>query len=333
MKKSKLIVLQFLIVAVLISTSVYAVSANIGASISKSTVKKGETVTATLSIKDIGSNEKIGTIEGYINYNKDIFETITVDSIQKNSDGTVTIGNENLKVEDVSNGEATSSSSFVAFNSKPITEGKDAKIVIDLSNGVSSNTDLLKIDFKLKSNVTDGQVQNAISYSNFTLYTPSGEKMAENLSQNLNLTISSTASNPGDNDDDDNKNEQQNPNQNKPVEQDKNEAKDPSGSTQDNNKNENKDTGNNNKNNNTNTNTNKNNNTNTNTNKNNNQNTNKNTNKSTNSNSAVKASDKNEGQASGVLPATGAQVVMIPIIVLIILAYVSYNRYIKYKDI
>ena len=324
MKKCKLILLQVLVSILLISTSVYAASANIGATVSKSSVKKGETVTATLSLVDVGEGKKVGTIEGYINYNTSIFETITVENIQKDADGNVKIGSETLKVEDVTDGKNVSdTNACVVFNAKP-SGNNNVKILIDLANGISSDTELLKIDFKVKSNVSEGQIQNAISFSNFTLFSTSVEEggIADDLSKNINLTITSDSStpvtpdnpsepddqNPGDDDKNENVNNNDNDNRNE-------------------NTNNNKDT-------NTNTNTNRNTNTNTNTNRNTNTNTNSNTNRNTNTNSnSNRNAQNNNDQISGSLPATGAKMFVVPMIVLIILAYISYNRYIKYKDI
>ncbi len=322
MKKSKLIILQLFIAAVLISTSVYAaVSTTIGVSVPNASVKRGNKVTVTLSLKDVDSSKKVTSVEGYVNYNTNIFETITVDSIQKNSDNTVDIGNEKLKVEDLTNadlGSLPNSSAYVAFNGSPRGEENNTKIVIDFNNGITSNTDLLKIDFKVKSDATLGEVKDAISYSNFRI-TAGSETVEVTEKINLNIEAAGNPTNPDDNKDDD-KNEK--PNE-KPS--DKNENKNNSNDD----KNQNK---NNSKNENKNVNTNKNTN---NTNKN--VNTNKNTNNANKSSniSGNKASNvnRNEGTASGVLPATGAKIVIIPAIVLAVLAYVSYKKYVNYKDI
>lgn len=322
MKKSKLIILQLFIAAVLISTSVYAaVSTTIGVSVPNASVKRGNKVTVTLSLKDVDSSKKVTSVEGYVNYNTNIFETITVDSIQKNSDNTVDIGNEKLKVEDLTNadlGSLPNSSAYVAFNGSPRGEENNTKIVIDFNNGITSNTDLLKIDFKVKSDATLGEVKDAISYSNFRI-TAGSETVEVTEKINLNIEAAGNPTNPDDNKDDD-KNEK--PNE-KPS--DKNENKNNSNDD----KNQNK---NNSKNENKNVNTNKNTN---NTNKN--VNTNKNTNNANKSSniSGNKASNvnRNEGTASGVLPATGAKIVIIPAIVLAVLAYVSHKKYVNYKDI
>ena len=287
MKKNKLILVQVFIILILLCTSVYAASTTIGLSASSTSLNKGDTVTVTLSLQDVDSSKKVESIEGYINYNTNVIEAISVDSIQKNEDNTVTIGNETLKVEDLTNAninEIPTSSSYVSFNGNPSGDN-NSRIVIDFQDGITTDEDLLKIDFKVKENATEGEIKDAISYSMFVI--TAGSEQSEEITKSVTLTIASAST--GDNNDDDN-------NQNK--------------------------------NENTNKNTNKN--TNQNANRNSNSNTNSNTNRNSNTNSA---GNQDDNTVSGILPATGAKVIIVPAIVLIILAIVSYNRYVKYKDI
>lgn len=287
MKKNKLILVQVFIILILLCTSVYAASTTIGLSASSTSLNKGDTVTVTLSLQDVDSSKKVESIEGYINYNTNVIEAISVDSIQKNEDNTVTIGNETLKVEDLTNAninEIPTSSSYVAFNGNPSGDN-NSRIVIDFQDGITTDEDLLKIDFKVKENATEGEIKDAISYSMFVI--TAGSEQSKEITKSVTLTIKSASA--GDNNDDNN-------NQNK--------------------------------NENTNKNTNKN--TNQNTNRNSNSNTNSNTNRNSNTNSA---GNQDDNTVSGILPATGAKVIIVPAIVLIILAIVSYNRYVKYKDI
>lgn len=317
MKKNKLIILQLFIATVLICTSVYAaVSTTIGISVPSSTVKRGSTVTVTLSLKDVDSSKKVTSVEGYVNYDTSIFEPITVDSIQKNSDNTVEIGNEKLKVEDLTNanlGSLPNSSAYVAFNGSPRGNENNSKIVIDFNNGITNDVDLLKIDFKVKSDAELGVVGEAITYSNFHI--TAGSETIE-VTEKMSLSIQAgEVQKP-----DDNKNENKNPTN----PSDKNE-------NQNNDKNQNK---NNSKNENTNKNKNENKNVNNNANKNAQRNENKNANANKNSNdNKVANKNRNDGTAGGVLPAAGAKLVIIPAIVLAVVAYISYKRYIKYKDI
>ena len=296
MKKNKLILLQLMIAATLICTSVYAaVNTTISLSASGTTVHRGDEITVTLALEDVDSSKKVESIEGYINYNKDILETVTVDSIEKNENGTVKIGDEELPVEDLTNkAEVSSTDSYVAFNGSP-SSGNDIKIVIDFKNGISSDVELLKIKFKVKSDAELGTVANAISYEMFQI--TAGNETLPDITKNINLTVEKVATE-----------EPDNTPENKPV----------------NNTNTNKNTNNTVKN--TNTNTNKN----TNTTKNNaTKNTNTNTAKQTNSAN----SNKDNTVAGASIPAAGSKVVILPVIVLIVLAYISYNKYMKYKNI
>lgn len=296
MKKNKLILLQLMIAATLICTSVYAaVNTTISLSASGTTVHRGDEITVTLALEDVDSSKKVESIEGYINYNKDILETVTVDSIEKNENGTVKIGDEELPVEDLTNKtEVSSTDSYVAFNGSP-SSGNDIKIVIDFKNGISSDVELLKIKFKVKSDAELGTVANAISYEMFQI--TAGNETLPDITKNINLTVEKVATE-----------EPDNTPENKPV----------------NNTNTNKNTNNTVKN--TNTNTNKN----TNTTKNNaTKNTNTNTAKQTNSAN----SNKDNTVAGASIPAAGSKVVILPVIVLIVLAYISYNKYMKYKNI
>lgn len=288
MKKNKLILLQVFIILILLCTSVYAASTTIGLSPSNTSLNKGDTVTITLSLQDVDSSKKVESIEGYINYNTNVIEAISVDSIQKNEDNTVTIGNETLKVEDLTNAninEIPTSSSYVAFNGNP-SGNNNSRIVIDFQDGITTDEDLLKINFKVKENATEGEIKDAISYSMFVI--TAGSEQSEEITKSVTLTVKSTSAG--------NNNNNANNNQNK----------------------------------NENTNRNTNQNTNQNTNRNSNSNTNSNTNRNSNTNSA---GNQEDNTVSGILPATGAKVIIVPAIVLIILALISYNKYVKYKDI
>ncbi len=305
MKKNKLILLQLFIAFVLICTSVYAtVNATIDVSTSETTVEAGKNVSVKLSLKNV--DKKVTNIEGYINYNKDVLETLTVDSIEKNEDGTVKIGNETLKVEDVTTG-VSGSDSGISFNGDP-SSNNDSKIVIDFKDGITSDTDLLTINFKVKSTAKIGDIEKAISYSMFVI--TAGDETSEEITKDVSLTIkAATPSNP----DDDNK---PSDDDKKPDEGDKKPDDDKKPSEDDNKKNTT-----NNAVNNANTNTNKVNNTNT--------NTNKNTNKVNNTNTNT----KDNTVAGTTIPAAGAKLIVIPAIVLIVLAYLTYNKYRDMKDI
>ena len=300
MKKRKLVLLKLFIAFVLIATSVYAtVNTTIVLSTEEATAYRGDTIEVTLSLKDVEEEKKIQSVAGYINYDENIIEAINVDSIKKTEENTVTIGNEILSVEDLTNAteeNMPTTSAYVAFNGNPTTEN-DSRIVIDFKEGISEDTELLTINFKVKETATIGEVEKAISYSMFVV--TAGSEESEEITKDIKITVKSVV--PGEYGNN-NTNENVNQNQNENVNVNKN----------------------------TNQNTNQNTNTNTNTNKVTNKATNTNTNKVTNTktNNVV-----DNTVSSSKIPAAGAKVIIIPTIILIILAYVSYNRYIKYKNI
>lgn len=309
MKKTKLILLQLFIAFVLISTSVYAtVNTTIALSLNEATAFRGDTVEVTLSLKDVEEDKKIQSVAGYINYDENVIEAITVDSIKKSDDNKVTIGNETLNVEDLTDADLEdipTTSAYIAFNGNPTTEN-DARIVIDFDGGITEDTELLTIKFKVKETATIGEVEKAISYSMFVI--TAGSEESEEITKDIKLTVKAVDA--GDNEGNNTNNEAKNENENENVNTNTNNANTIENKT----KNE------------TNTNTNKAGNTNTN------KATNTNTNKNVNSNNSVNNTSDNT-VSSVKIPAAGAKVILIPAIILIILAYVSYNRYMKYKNI
>lgn len=311
MKKTKLILLQLFIAFVLISTSVYAtVNTTIALSLNEATAFRGDTVEVTLSLKDVEEDKKIQSVAGYINYDENVIEAITVDNIKKSDDDKITIGNEILNVEDLTNAELDdipTTSAYIAFNGNPTTEN-DARIVIDFEKGITEDTELLTIKFKVKETATIGEVEKAISYSMFVI--TAGSEESEEITKDIKLTVKAVAAGEeeGNNTNNETKNEAKNEakNENTNTNKEKNEATNTNKAT--------------------NTNTNKAGNTNTN------KTTNTNTNKNVNSNNSVNNTSDNT-VSSVKIPAAGAKVILIPAIILIILAYVSYNRYMKYKNI
>ena len=319
MRKNKLILLQLVIAFVLISTSVYAaLTTTITLSIAEAVAFRGDTVDVTLSLEDVDSDKKIQSVAGYINYDENVIEALNVDSIQKDENNTVTIGNEILSVEDLTDADVNkipTSSAYVAFNGNP-TSDNDSRIVIDFKNGISEDTDLLTIKFKVKSTATLGEVEDAISYSMFVA--TAGSEETEEITRNIKLTVKAVENNE---ENDNNNTNLENNNENTNSNTNQNVNKENTNTNTDRNTNTN--TGKN-----TNTNTNKNTNTNTA------RNTNTNTNKNTNTNTGKNTNTNTDGTVAGSkLPATGAKVIIIPAIILIVVAYVSYNKYIKYKDI
>ena len=294
MKKNKLILLQIFVAFTLICSSVYAaVNTTIAVKASKNSVLRGEKVSVTLSLENV-DNEKVEEVEGYVNYDSNIVEPITFESIQKDAENKVKIGNEVLVVEDVTKGNLSASSGYIGFNSDP-SSGNDTRFVIEFNDGITEDVDLMTIDFVVKEDATLGEIKNAITYSTFVV--TADAETSEEITKNVTLTVKAENA-PADDDSNENKNENTNSNENKNT----------NSNTNTNSKNENK-------------NTNKNTNTNT--------NQNKNTNKAGNTNTNTK-----DNTVSGTnLPATGAKMIIIPAIVLLVLVYVSYNKYMKYKNV
>lgn len=274
--KSKLVVLQVFIAIMLVCTSVYAsVETSIGVKVSKSTLNRGDSIDVTLSLEGIKADQKIKNVEGYINYDKNILEKVTYESIVKDNDKKVKIGDETLTVEDITNSDnINSSSAYVAFNGSPESDN-DIKIIIDLNKGITKDTELLTIKFKVKDNADIKEVKDAIKYA-FTA--SDGTEKSEEMTKNITLTIEKKVEQPNDD-----KKENNTANENKAEKA----------------------------NNNTTNNTN---------------NTNRNTNKVNNTNTDNTLAKNN-------LPQTGAKVFVIPAIILIALAYISYNKYIRMKGI
>ena len=198
MKKSKLIIMHILIaIAVLCCTNVYAaVSATIGVNPTSATVERGQTFTVTLSLKNVNTSKKVESISGYINYNKNVIETLEFEDIQKDANGCVTIGPETLTVEDLTDkpiNKISDLTAYVAFNGNP-SSGNDSKIVIDFNNGISSNTDLIKINFRVKETAPVGDISEAITYKMFVV--TENEEESAGTTEKINLTVKDHAVEP-----------------------------------------------------------------------------------------------------------------------------------------
>jgi hypothetical protein len=189
MKKKVIAVLMCLIIAVLCN-SVYATfNGDFLLKYSDETIKAGQTITVTLNVKNISGTDKgVETIEGYINIDEDIFEPLTVKSIKTNDDGKVVIGTQELAVQDLTNSSNTDGiiSEGVSFNGNPISDN-DAKIVIDLETPIKEDTDIITIEFKVKSDATLGEAVDAIKYDMFVMY--SGTDMTNSAKSSLSFTV------------------------------------------------------------------------------------------------------------------------------------------------
>ena len=304
-KKNKLILIQTLIaIVILITTTVYAaISVKLELSVSNSKLAPGDEVTVKLSIKDIQvSDEGITNIDGYINYDKNIIEPLTVNSIVRDSDGRVTIGNNKLSVEDLTGATSVNTgdnTTGIVFNGKPASNN-DCRLLIGLATPIKEDTDLITIKFKIKQNATLGEFENAIKYDMFVI--TAGEEKTPAISEAVTLTVDKvTNPKPENNVENETKNEVENEVKNEVKNETKNNVSNkPNSNTSVNNTSKN---------------------------------TSNNT-SNTNKNNVVNNTNKVDNSALvGKLPKAGSRIMILPIVAVIILAYISYNRYMKYKDI
>ncbi len=371
MNRKSIIVSVFLLIIMLLCSSVYAVfDADFQLKYDKQTVKAGDTIKVTLKVLNITGTEKgVENIEGYINVDKNIIEPITVDNIEKDENGKVVIGDMKLNIQDLTNATNTDSiqENGIVFNGKPLS-GNDAKIIMDFPKPLTTDTETLTMNFKVKEDAKIGKVEKAIQYNMFVMY--SGEEKTVSATGSLDITVEESE-------------------HNWVVDTEKSKAatceedgytyyvcsicgktktevikatghkfgdwkvvKEATTTsegqkqrtcsvcgeveTQTISKLKDTNTNTNNTNNNTNTNNVTNNvvnNTNTNTNKNNNTNGNNTVKNNTTNNAGNSANTTDKTTSNKVLPAAGAVNLIIPAIVLIAIAYACYNKYIKYKDI
>ena len=301
--KKKLLLLYVFIAFVVLCSNVYAViTMDLSLITNNTKVEPGSDLLVTVNLKNL--SDAISSVEGYINVDENVIKDITKDIIV-DTDGKINITSGNVvtnKLTYAFNPSTTDADYDVIFNTnKKNIENNDCFFVMDLNKDVESSADILNLKFKVKDNATITEVKEAVKVDCVVAYSADESDKSEEISATLDIKVV------GD------------------VNESENQA---------NNANENTNTNNTNKNTNNNTNTNntnKNANNNTNTN-----NTNKNTNNNTNTNNANKNTNTNANDAtvSGTkIPAAGAKVIVLPIVIFAILAYVSYNRYIKYKDI
>lgn len=283
--KNKLIILQVFIVMVLVCTSVYAaIDTQISVKVSKSTVNRGDTVDVTLSLENVNKDQKIKNVEGYINYDKNVLEKVTFDSIVKDSNNKITIGEEKVSVENA-NGNMSASAPYLLFNDSPSDASNDIKILIDLNNSLTKDTEIVTIRFKVKDTADLKEIKDAITYKFVAKGEGANDKTVESeeMIKGVTLTVEKKAATQQPTDDNQNNNNNN-----------KNEAKNDDNSVGK---------------------------------------VNGNTNKN-NANNSVNNTNTVDNTVSGVgLPATGAKVFIIPAVVLIALAYISYNKYVRMRGI
>lgn len=173
MKKLRI---SFVIVVllVLVSSIVYANASILKLSYSKKG-KPGSSVSLSLSLQNTNTfDSAITSIEGYLNFDSEVFEEVTINSFDANN-GKVQIGNKNnLDLIDLS-GYSSSNQSQVNgdagfyFNGNPLSNN-DNKIVLDFATPISEDAKLFTINLKVKSNASVKEYQKAIEIANFKLF-------------------------------------------------------------------------------------------------------------------------------------------------------------------
>jgi hypothetical protein len=296
--KKKLLLVYVFIAFVLLCTNVYAViTMDLGLTADKKEVEPGNNVIVTVTLKNPSAS--ISSIEGYINVDENVVDAVSKDMIVTN-DNKIEVKSGDTVVDKLTyayNPSATDADYGVIFNTNKDNIGdNDCFFVMDFSKDISStDVDILSLKLKVKDSATVQDVSNVVKVNAVVAYSADKADKTAEMSAALDIKVVKEETN-----DDNNNvtNENTNKNTNNAV---------------------------------NNTNTNKNNNTNVNTN-----NTNKNTN-NTNTNKANTNTNNNTNSDATVagtsIPKAGARFLVIPVIVFAILAYISYNKYIKYKDI
>lgn len=305
--KKRQVVISVVIMLMLLCTSVYAtISGNISlTSSAKDSISAGDEFTVTLSLNNIEGNSGVTSISGYINVNDDVFEKLTVDSIVTNSEGKVEINLNNvLDVYDSNDEEASSTDTGITFNSNPVSGNGDYRLVIDLENALTSDTDLVTITFKVKDNVAEGNYEDAISYTLFKIYSGTTDK-ADVISQSLDVNIGNEVI------PDDPDNNPENVPDNRPennVDNNIDEGNNINNNINDNNSNNIQDDNN---------------------------NDDKNNSNPIDNNQDQDGLGTNNGEdntiAPGRLPNTGYKIIILPIIVLLVAGFIFYKKYDKYS--
>lgn len=164
-----------LILILLWSYASYADTPILKVSYSKSG-EPGDTAKLNILLQNTDSFQSaITSIEGYLNFDKNVFEGVSIDNIE-NDNGKVQIGtNNNLDLVDLTGFSVSSSLSQLNgdagfyYNGNPIS-GNDCKIVIDFVNPIAENTKLFTLNLKVKADADPKEYTDAIEISGFKAY-------------------------------------------------------------------------------------------------------------------------------------------------------------------
>lgn len=179
--KKRQVVLYVVVMLILLATSVYAtISAelNIKVTADDNIFYPGEEFIITIGVKDLTTTKGIKSIEGYIDVDENVLESLTLESIITEN-GSVRIGTNNeLPVCDARDISSTTEKGII-FNGEPVSGKGDCKIVINLENELDAATDLINVKFKIKDNIAAGTYENVMSYKLFTLFSTDAQEKQE----------------------------------------------------------------------------------------------------------------------------------------------------------
>ena len=165
--KKKVLILYIIIITILICNSVYgAVTANLVLTSDKSSVKAGEDIIVSVNLRNI--SQGISSVTGYIDVDENVVNAVSNDMIVTNGSGKIEIisgGNVSSELTYVYNpSEPTEAGAF--FNTNPsATNGHDLYFVEDFSTNISNDSTILKLKFKVKEGLGNGNLENAVRVS------------------------------------------------------------------------------------------------------------------------------------------------------------------------
>lgn len=192
--KKRQIIIYMVVLCLLFCTSVYAtIGGKLGFSIKteNEAVYPGDELLVTVSLKELEAEGGLNAIEGYIDINKNIIEPLTIDSIVTEN-GKVTINEKNI-LNVYSADKANNVDEGIIFNTEPVSGKGDYRIVINLANKITTDTDLVTIKFRVKSDVAPGNYENAITYKTFKIFSEASNEKEELSSQEIRVVVSEKA--------------------------------------------------------------------------------------------------------------------------------------------
>ena len=185
--KKKVIMYNIFTAIVILCTSVYAaINANLNLNLESNKIQPGAEFEVTLSLKDLEQITGVDSVEGYINIDENVIENIDFSDIVKDENNQIKIGNQIVTVYDMNQTDSMPEYG-VFFNGQPISEN-DCKIIIDLKEKVTTQ-DLLKIKFKVKNDVEEKTYDDVIKYEMFTI-TEGITSHGSNLSGSISIEVS-----------------------------------------------------------------------------------------------------------------------------------------------